>query len=121
MNVNEDKSFGLKYGHTDVSVVACKPCFHISTADVMVQILEAYFSPILSYGRGLGSSVGIATELRAERSGDRIPVGSEIFRTCPDQPWGPPSLLYNGYRVFTYLLTPWSRVLLEKLTSELCS
>ena len=26
--------------------------------------------------------------------------GSEIFRTCPDRPWGPPSLLYNGYRVF---------------------
>jgi len=23
-----------------------------------------------------------------------------IFRTCPDLPWGPPSLLYNGYRVF---------------------
>ena len=31
---------------------------------------------------------------------DRIPVGGEIFRTCPDRPWGPPSLLYNGYRVF---------------------
>jgi hypothetical protein len=26
--------------------------------------------------------------------------GGEIFRACPDQPWGPPSLLYNGYRVF---------------------
>jgi len=25
-------------------------------------------------------------------------VGGEIFRTCPDRPWGPPSLLYNGYR-----------------------
>jgi hypothetical protein len=25
----------------------------------------------------------------------------EISRTCPDQPWGPPSLLYNGYRVFS--------------------
>jgi hypothetical protein len=25
---------------------------------------------------------------------------SEIFRTCPDQPWGPPSHLYKGYRVF---------------------
>ena len=25
----------------------------------------------------------------------------EIFRTCPDRPWDPPSLLYNGYRVFT--------------------
>jgi hypothetical protein len=23
--------------------------------------------------------------------------GGEIFRTCPDRPWGPPSLLYNGY------------------------
>ena len=23
-----------------------------------------------------------------------------IFRTCPDWPWGPPSLLYSGYRVF---------------------
>ena len=23
----------------------------------------------------------------------------EIFHTCPDQPWDPPSLLYNGYSV----------------------
>ena len=28
------------------------------------------------------------------------PDGGEIFRTCPDRPWGPPNLLYNGYRVF---------------------
>jgi len=28
------------------------------------------------------------------------PRGDEIFSTCPDRPWGPPSLLYNGYRVF---------------------
>jgi hypothetical protein len=27
-------------------------------------------------------------------------VWGEIFRTRPDRPWGPPSLLYNGYRVF---------------------
>ena len=27
-------------------------------------------------------------------------MGGEIFRTCRDRPWGPPSLLYNGYRVF---------------------
>jgi hypothetical protein len=38
--------------------------------------------------------------LRTGPSGDRIPVGSEIFRTRPDRPWGPPSFLYNGYRVF---------------------
>ena len=49
---------------------------------------------------GPRSVVGVATELRAGRSGDRITVGGEIFRTCPDRPWGPPSLLYNGYRVF---------------------
>jgi hypothetical protein len=28
------------------------------------------------------------------------PSGGEIFRTCPDRPWGPPNLLYSGYRVF---------------------
>ena len=28
------------------------------------------------------------------------PGWGDIFRTCPDRPWGPPSLLYNGYRVF---------------------
>ena len=50
------------------------------------------------------------------------PGGGEIFRTCPDRHWGPPSLLYNGYRVFPGvkcgrgvtltshpLLVPWSR------------
>ena len=26
--------------------------------------------------------------------------GGEIFRTFPDRPSGPPSLLYNGYRIF---------------------
>jgi hypothetical protein len=38
--------------------------------------------------------------LRAGRFGGRIPVGAEIFRAWPDRPWGPPSLLYNGDRVF---------------------
>ena len=28
------------------------------------------------------------------------PGGGEISHTCPDRPWGPSSLLYNGYRVF---------------------
>jgi len=26
--------------------------------------------------------------------------GAAILRTCPNWPWGPPSLLCNGYRVF---------------------
>jgi len=50
------------------------------------------------------------------------PGRGEIYRTCPDRPWGPPNLLYNGYRVFpggkerpgreadpSPLLVPWSR------------
>jgi hypothetical protein len=37
--------------------------------------------------------------LRAGQPGDRIPVGGAIFSTLPDWLWGPPSLLYNGYRV----------------------
>ena len=50
------------------------------------------------------------------------PGGGEIFRTCSDRPWGPPSLLYDGYRVFpggkerpgrddypSPLLVPWSK------------
>ena len=49
---------------------------------------------------GPGSSVGIATSYGLDGPGDRIQVGAEIFRTCPYRPWGPHSLLYNGYRVF---------------------
>jgi len=48
---------------------------------------------------GPGSSVGIATDYGLDGPGSN-PGGGEIFRTCPDRPWGPPSLLYNGYRIF---------------------
>ena len=48
---------------------------------------------------GAGSSVGIATTYGLD--GPEIePRWGEIFRTNPERPWGPPSLLYNGYRVF---------------------
>ena len=33
--------------------------------------------------------------------GGSNPGGGDIFRTCPDRPWGPASLLCNGYRVFS--------------------
>jgi hypothetical protein len=49
------------------------------------------------------------------------PGGGEIFRTCPNRPWGPLSFQYNGCRVFpgdkerpgcdanpSPLLVPWS-------------
>ena len=37
--------------------------------------------------------------LHSGRSEDRIPLGGDTFRIRPYRPWGPPSLLYNGYRV----------------------
>ena len=68
-----------------------------------------------------GGVFGIATGYGLDGPGDRIPVWGEICRTCPDRPWGPPSLLYNGYRVFpgvkerpereadpSPILVPWS-------------
>jgi hypothetical protein len=49
---------------------------------------------------GPGSSVGIAIGYGLDGPGIESRLGGEIFRTCLDRPWGPPSLLYNGYRVF---------------------
>jgi hypothetical protein len=46
-----------------------------------------------------GSSVGIATGYGLDGPGSN-PGGGEIFRTRPDRPWGPPSLLYNAYWVY---------------------
>ena len=45
-----------------------------------------------------GSSVGIATDYGLDGPGSN-PGEDKIFRPSRP-PWGPPSLLYNGYRVF---------------------
>jgi hypothetical protein len=44
------------------------------------------------------SSVGIATDYGLDGPGIESQWGEILAR--PDRPWGPPSLLYNGYRVF---------------------
>jgi hypothetical protein len=48
---------------------------------------------------GPGSVVGIATVYGLEGPGMES-RWVEIFRTYPERCWGPPSLLYNGHRVF---------------------
>jgi len=48
---------------------------------------------------GRDSSVGIATGYGLDGTGIES-RWSEIFRSCPNRSWGPPSLLYNGYQVF---------------------
>jgi hypothetical protein len=54
----------------------------------------------LREGKGLNSSVGIAARYGLGSPGIESRWGGEIFRTRPDRPWGPPSILHNGYRVF---------------------
>ena len=49
--------------------------------------------------RGRDSSVGIATHYGLDGPGIESRWGGKIFGTRPDRPCGPPSLLYNGYRV----------------------
>ena len=53
----------------------------------------------LLFPYGPGSSVDIATDCGLDSPGSN-PGGDEIFRTCTDRPWGPPSLLYKGRRAF---------------------
>jgi len=44
------------------------------------------------------SAVGLVTRYGLKGPGIESLWGA-IFRTRPDRPWSPPSLLYNGYRV----------------------
>ena len=48
---------------------------------------------------GSDSSVDIVTGYGLDGPGIESRWG-EIFHTHPHRPWGPPSFLYNGYRVF---------------------
>ena len=57
-----------------------------------------FFSKIQPYNSGVGSSVGIATDYGLDGRGSN--PGGARFSVRRDWPWGPPSLLYNGYRVF---------------------
>ena len=53
---------------------------------------------IINYWPAIAQSVSrlvTGWAVRGSNSG-----GGKIFRTDPDQPWGSPSPLHNGYRVF---------------------
>ena len=62
-------------------------------------ILKLYTTVFTYTGAGIVQSVqrlAMAWTVRGSNPG-----GGEIFRTCPDRPWGPHNILYTGYRVFT--------------------
>jgi hypothetical protein len=54
-----------------------------------------YFTKI----KGRDSVVDIANSYGLGGPGIESRWG-EVFSTSPDRPWGPPNLLYSGYRVF---------------------
>jgi len=57
------------------------------------------YSHVLYTGCGPCSSASIATGYELDGPGIDSRWGAR-FSARPDRPWGPPSLLYNGYRVF---------------------
>ena len=71
---------------------------HVKSFTICVWIQFTRFLLSTASIIGPGSSVGIATDYGLEGPGIESRRG-DIFRR-PDRPWGPPSLLYNGYRVF---------------------
>ena len=71
-----------------------KFCLYNKYSIYFANILEL----VIHFASGPGSSVGIVTDYGLYGPGIESRWG-EIFRH-PDRPWGPPSLLYNGYRVF---------------------
>jgi len=62
-------------------------------------VLHLYFTDILRNSRNRKKLSRYSEVLRPGRSRSRIPVRGEIFRTLPERPWGPSSLLYNVYLV----------------------
>jgi hypothetical protein len=67
-------------------------------APMLIMSSHTSNAPLALYS-GPGSVVGIASGYGLDGPGIESRWG-EIFRTCPDRPWGPPSLLYNGYQFF---------------------
>jgi hypothetical protein len=73
------------------------PRFEICDQEIVLQVKKFWVRiPTTS---GPGNVVGIATGYGLNGPGIES-RWSDNFRTCPDRLWGPPSLLYNGYRVF---------------------
>ena len=66
-------------------------------APMLIMSSHTSNAPLALYS-GPGSVVGIASGYGLDGPGIESRWG-EIFRTCPDRPWGPHRLLYIGYRL----------------------
>ena len=85
----------------DCTVLQSLTEFHASKKFILLKINFCTFEVIYIYIVGIcgpGSPVGIATDYWLDGPGSN-PAGAR-FSARPDRPWAPPSLLYDGYRVF---------------------
>ena len=68
-------------------------------SDVYYSCIILCFACYMKMWAGIAQSAqGLATDWMIQ--GSNPGGGGEVFRTHPDSSWGPPSLIYNGYRVF---------------------
>jgi len=97
---NEKKvHFGIGTIETDVPYSEKIHLGNTTTASYFAtQLLRLHFRNIFTQIYGPGSSVGTATDYGLDGTGSN--TGGTRFSARPDRPWGPPSLLYNGYQVF---------------------
>ena len=70
-----------------------------------VMNLKLFYTILVLKDRSREISVGIAARYELDSPGIESRWGRD-FHTRPDRPWVPPSLLYNGYRVFTGVKQP---------------
>ena len=91
---NWQNHFSLFVGRGDGVNCTLKSCLWDSYACTSWNL---YFYILILRSRD--SSVDISTRYELDGPGIESRWG-DIYRTRPDRPWGPPSLLYNGYRVF---------------------
>ena len=85
--------------HMDMQIIRITGYFFKKEGTLVVWSLAAIIYTTYLSLSGPGSSVGKATDYGMDGPGIESRWG-EIFRR-PDRPWGPPSLLYNGNRVFS--------------------
>ena len=85
-----------------MSMHRCNLTFILKNYDVLGILRFRHFNNCVVIT--INTATGIAQSVQRLATGWSVrgssPDGGEIFRTRPDRSWGPPSLLYNGYRVF---------------------
>jgi hypothetical protein len=91
------------YTHADITTrpgrLSCDNLSRCIVKCLLITPLSNEICPEIKLGGGMCSVVVLRLATGWTVRGSN-PGGGEIFRTRPDRPWGPPSHLYNGYRVF---------------------